>query len=66
MTRLALRGVRHGRFVRTTVSHEELGYFYQAADLYVSPTLQEGFGRTVIKAQIVGIPVVASDLPVCR
>jgi len=48
------------------VSDEDLGYFYQAADLYVSPTLQEGFGRTVIEAQIVGIPVIASDLPVYR
>lgn len=48
------------------VRDEDLGCFYQAADLYVSPTLQEGFGRTVIEAQIVGVPVVASDLPVYR
>jgi glycosyltransferase involved in cell wall biosynthesis len=48
------------------VRDEDLGYFYQAADMYVSPTLQEGFGRTVIEAQIVGLPVIASDLPVYR
>lgn len=48
------------------VANEDMGYFYQAADLYVSPTLQEGFGRTVIEAQLVGIPVIASDLPVYR
>ncbi|RQS23226.1 glycosyltransferase [Burkholderia sp. Bp8998] len=48
------------------VNDEDLGYFYQAADLYVSPTLHEGFGRTVIEAQIVGVPIIASDLPVYR
>lgn len=48
------------------VADEDMGYFYQASDIYVSPTLQEGFGRTVIEAQLVGIPVIASDLPVYR
>ncbi|VWC54827.1 glycosyltransferase [Burkholderia sp. LMG 13014] len=49
-----------------SVEDEDLGYFFQASDLYVSPTLHEGFGRTVIEAQLVGLPVVASDLPVYR
>ncbi|AOJ18826.1 hypothetical protein WJ11_05310 [Burkholderia cenocepacia] len=48
------------------VGDEDLGYFFQASDLYVSPTLHEGFGRTVIEAQFVGVPVVATDLPVYR
>jgi len=48
------------------VGDDDLGYFFQASDLYVSPTLHEGFGRTVIEAQFVGLPVVASDLPVYR
>lgn len=48
------------------VGDEDLGCFFQASDLYVSPTLHEGFGRTVIEAQFVGVPVVASDLPVYR
>jgi glycosyltransferase involved in cell wall biosynthesis len=47
-------------------SDADLAYCYQAADAYVSPTLQEGFGRTVIEAQLVGLPVIASDLPVYR
>jgi glycosyltransferase involved in cell wall biosynthesis len=49
-----------------SVSDEVLGYLYQAADMYVSASLHEGFGRTVIEAQIAGIPVVASDMPVYR
>jgi glycosyltransferase involved in cell wall biosynthesis len=47
-------------------SDEDLAYCYQSADAYVSPTLHEGFGRTVIEAQLVGLPVIASDLPVYR
>jgi glycosyltransferase involved in cell wall biosynthesis len=49
-----------------SVSEQDLGYFYQAADIYVSPTLHEGFGRTVIEAQMAGTPVIASDIPVFR
>ncbi|WP_167036413.1 glycosyltransferase [Burkholderia sp. Ax-1724] len=49
-----------------SVSEEDLGYFYQAADIYVSATLHEGFGRTVIEAQMAGTPVIASDIPVFR
>jgi glycosyltransferase involved in cell wall biosynthesis len=49
-----------------SVSDEDLGYFYQAADIYVSATLHEGFGRTVIEAQMAGTPVIASDIPVFR
>ncbi len=47
-----------------SVSEDDLGYFYQAADIYVSATLHEGFGRTVIEAQMAGTPVIASDIPV--
>jgi glycosyltransferase involved in cell wall biosynthesis len=47
-----------------SVSEEDLGYFYQAADIYISATLHEGFGRTVIEAQMAGTPVIASDIPV--
>ncbi len=49
-----------------SVSDDDLGYLYQAADMYVSASLHEGFGRTVIEAQIAGIPVVASNMPVYR
>ncbi|WP_233828509.1 glycosyltransferase [Paraburkholderia sp. ZP32-5] len=49
-----------------SVSEQDLGYFYQAADIYVSATLHEGFGRTVIEAQMAGTPVIASDIPVFR
>ncbi|WP_233807080.1 glycosyltransferase [Paraburkholderia sp. HP33-1] len=55
----------HAHFVES-VSEVDLACCYQAADAYVSPTLHEGFGRTVIEAQLTGLPVIASDLPVYR
>jgi len=48
------------------IDAEDLRDFYHAASVYVSPSIQEGFGRTVIEAQMAGLPVIASDLPVYR
>ncbi|WP_051337283.1 glycosyltransferase family 4 protein [Leisingera daeponensis] len=43
------------------VSDPELRALYQAADLYVHPSLFEGFGLPVLEAMASGTPVVASD-----
>ncbi len=37
-----------------------------AADIFVMPTLEEGFGVVAVEAQAAGLPVVASDLPGVR
>ncbi|MBK8640038.1 MAG: glycosyltransferase family 4 protein [Chromatiaceae bacterium] len=39
---------------------------YNAADAFVFPSLQEGFGIPLIEAMRCGTPVVASDIPVFR
>ena len=40
--------------------------YIRMADMYVQPSRNEGFGLTVEEAQIIGTPVVASDLPAIR
>ncbi len=48
------------------VPDEDLGALYQGATALVLPSLMEGFGLIGAEAQAVGVPVVASDIPVLR
>lgn len=45
---------------------EQLCLAYNAADAFVFPSLQEGFGIPLVEAMRCGTPVVASDTPVFR
>jgi glycosyltransferase-like protein len=47
-----------------TVSEQELGDWYRAADALCFPSVKEGWGLAVLEAMAAGLPVVASDLPV--
>jgi len=40
--------------------------YYQSADVFVLPTLGEGFPRVLYEAMLSGLPVVASDIPSIR
>jgi glycosyltransferase involved in cell wall biosynthesis len=48
------------------VTDDDLGVFYRDAELFAMPSLYEGFGRPVVEALALGVPVVASDLAVFR
>lgn len=47
-------------------SEGELRYLYTHADLFVSPSLKEGFGWTPIEAAILKTPVLVSDIKVFK
>lgn len=44
------------------VNEEDLIYLYNAADLFVYPSLYEGFGLPILEAQACGCPVITSNL----
>ena len=44
----------------------EIQKYFRACDIYVTPTYDETFGRTVVEALAEGAGVVCSDLPVLR
>lgn len=43
------------------LSDEDLNVLYNAADVYVSPTMAEGFGLTLAEAAACAVPVVTTD-----
>ena len=45
------------------VSDEELSLLYALADLFVYPSLYEGFGIPLVEAMSFGVPIVASRIP---
>lgn len=44
------------------VTHDTLAEYYQKADVFVFPTLGEGFGMVVLEAMSCGLPVIISDV----
>lgn len=49
-----------------TVDDTELAGWYTAADALAFPSIKEGWGLVVLEAMSMGLPVIASDLPVFR
>lgn len=44
----------------------EMRWLYTHADLFVTPSLKEGFGYTPIEAAVLKTPVLVSDIPTLR
>lgn len=45
------------------VPHQYISYFYNSADLFVFPSLREGFGFPALEAMASGCPLIASNRP---
>ena len=45
------------------LSHDQVPYYLNAADVFVLPTLHEGCCNAVVEAMACGLPVVSSNLP---
>lgn len=48
----------------TNIDDEKLNEIYNACDVLLFPSIDEGFGYPIAEAMTVGLPVVASDIPV--
>jgi glycosyltransferase involved in cell wall biosynthesis len=58
---IARFGVNESVLLLGRVSEEDKLLLYQAADLYVTPSLYEGFGLTALEAMACGVPTIASN-----
>ena len=47
--------------IKENIPHDELMALYQRADVFVLPTLADGFGMVITEAMSQGIPVIASE-----
>jgi glycosyltransferase involved in cell wall biosynthesis len=47
-------------------NREKMNLLYNACDVLLFPTLDEGFGRPVIEAMAAGLPTVVSDIKIMR
>lgn len=47
----------------TRLSRDDMERLYKNADLFVSPSMMEGFGFTPIEAALAGVPVICNALP---
>ena len=53
-------------FDRRHLTEGEMRYLYSHADLFVHPSLKEGFGWTPIEAAVLKTPVIVSDIDVIK
>ena len=49
-----------------TIPYEEVARFYAESDIFVFPSLAESFGHPLVEAMATGLPIVASDISICR
>lgn len=53
-------------FILDNINDDELGYLYKMCELYINPSLFEGFSLSPLEALSFGKPILLSDIPVHR
>lgn len=48
------------------IPYAEIQRFYQESDIFVFSSIAESFGHPLVEAMASGLPIVASDIPICR
>jgi glycosyltransferase-like protein len=56
--------VQEGVRIIGSVDNQTLFHLYHIADCFVQPSIKEGWGLAILEAMAVGVPVIASDIPV--
>ncbi|NOZ23699.1 MAG: glycosyltransferase [Planctomycetes bacterium] len=64
--KMRVLGVEDAVIQLGTIPHPDLPALYRWCDLFVFPSYLESFGQPLAEAMASGLPVVASDEPVCR
>jgi len=59
-------GLEKRVFLLGHVLHERLPSLYQGASLFIFPTYLESFGIPLIEAMASGLPIITSDLNICK
>jgi glycosyltransferase involved in cell wall biosynthesis len=63
---LATQKLGKDGFIARSVPYVQVAQYYQAADIFVLGSLQEGFGRVYLEAMIHGLPCIVNDQAVMR
>ena len=48
------------------MSNQELGYLYSRCECFILPTFFEGLGMPIVEAMHFNIPLVLSDIKICK
>jgi glycosyltransferase EpsF len=63
LVKRAARECKVEHCIRFEGQQEDVWPYYAAADVFIFPSVVEGFGNVLIESQAAGLPIVASDIP---
>ncbi len=64
---LATRALAQSSITFTgSIPYESIEKLYRDSGVFVFPSLAESFGHPLVEAMASGLPVIASDIPICR